>query len=94
SGMITLYAHLNSYSVRSGQTVKRGQIIGRVGSTGRSTGAHLHFGLMSSGRYINPSQLRMVGAERLNKEQMAEFEIQKEKIREMMRQHLNPAVPA
>ncbi|MFA5282783.1 MAG: M23 family metallopeptidase, partial [Candidatus Cloacimonadaceae bacterium] len=94
SGMITLYAHLNSYSVRSGQTVKRGQIIGRVGSTGRSTGAHLHFGLMSSGRYINPSQLRMVGAERLNKEQMAEFEIQKQKIRDMMRQYLNPAVPA
>lgn len=94
SGMITLYAHLNSYSVRSGQTVKRGQIIGRVGSTGRSTGAHLHFGLMNNNRYINPNQLRMVGAERLNKDQMAEFEIQKQKIRDMMRQYLNPAVPA
>ncbi len=87
SGMITLYAHLLRYSVRVGQTVKRGQIIGRVGSTGRSTGAHLHFGLMSNGRYINPSRLRMVGAEKLNKEQMAEFELQKEAIRARMQQN-------
>jgi len=90
SGMITLYAHLLSYSVRPGQTVKRGQIIGRVGSTGRSTGAHLHFGLMSGGRYINPNRLRMVGAEKLNAEQMAEFERQKEQIRERMRQDREP----
>lgn len=94
SGMITLYAHLLSMSVRNGQTVKRGQIIGRVGSTGRSTGAHLHFGLMSGSRYINPSQLRMVGAERLNQQQMAEFENQKNRIRELMNQYNRPQVPA
>ncbi len=85
SGMITLYAHLNSYSVRPGQTVKRGQIIGRVGSTGRSTGAHLHFGLKNGGRFINPNRLRMVGAEKLNKTQMVEFEEQKEDIRFRMK---------
>lgn len=94
SGMITLYAHLNSISVRSGQTVKRGQIIGRVGSTGRSTGAHLHFGLMSNGRYLNPSKLRMVGAERLNQQQMTEFENQRNKIRELMQQYKYPQTPA
>lgn len=94
SGMITLYAHLLAYSVRSGQTVKRGKIIGRVGSTGRSTGAHLHFGLMNNGRYINPNRLRMVGAERLNKEQMAEFENQKSKIKALMQAHSQPQVPA
>jgi murein DD-endopeptidase MepM/ murein hydrolase activator NlpD len=94
SGMITLYAHLLNYSVRTGQTVKRGQIIGRVGSTGRSTGAHLHFGLMTNGRYINPSQLRMVGAERLNQQQMAEFETQKTRIRAMMQAHSRPQQPA
>lgn len=92
SGMITIYAHLQRSSVRAGQTVKRGQIIGRVGSTGRSTGAHLHFGLMSNGRYINPNRLRMVGAEKLNKAQMAEFELQKEKIRARMQNHSNTAV--
>ncbi|MCB5286898.1 MAG: M23 family metallopeptidase [Candidatus Cloacimonetes bacterium] len=92
SGMMTLYAHLQNFSVRAGQSVKRGQIIGRVGSTGRSTGAHLHFGLHSGGSFINPSQLRMVGAEKLNKKQMQEFELQKEMIRNQMQNKLSPQV--
>ena len=92
SGMMTLYAHLQSFGVRAGQSVKRGHIIGRVGSTGRSTGAHLHFGLHSGGRFINPSNLRMVGAERLNDKQMEEFKRQKEVIRAQMQNALNPQV--
>lgn len=85
SGYSTLYAHLSSIGVRNGQTVKRGQVIGRIGSTGVSTGPHLHFGLISGSKYINPNQLRMVGAERLNAGQMAEFELQKEAIRSRMK---------
>jgi len=90
SGYTTLYAHLSSIGVSNGQSVKRGQVIGRVGSTGVSTGAHLHFGLISNNKYINPTTLRMVGAERLSKAQMAEFERQKESIRNRMRALENP----
>ena len=90
SGYTTLYAHLSSIGVSNGQSVKRGQVIGRVGSTGVSTGAHLHFGLISNNKYINPTNLKMVGAERLSKAQMAEFERQKESIRNRMRALENP----
>jgi murein DD-endopeptidase MepM/ murein hydrolase activator NlpD len=84
SGMITLSAHLASMSVRSGQTVKKGQVIGRVGSTGQSTGAHLHFGLMQGKSWINPSRLKMVGAERLNDKQMVDFRLQQSSIRALI----------
>ncbi len=84
SGLNTQYAHLASLSVRQGQSVRKGQIIGRVGSTGRSTGAHLHFGLLKGKSYINPTNLKMVGAEKLNAEQMAEFKRQQELIRSQM----------
>jgi murein DD-endopeptidase MepM/ murein hydrolase activator NlpD len=86
SGLTTQYAHLSSIGVRRGQTVRRGQVIGRVGSTGKSTGAHLHFSLLNGHRYINPTNLRMVGAEKLNPAQMVRFKQQQEQIRLSLRQ--------
>ncbi len=53
-GYESLYAHQSRRRVKSGQQVKKGQVIGYVGSTGRSTGPHLHFGLKKHGRWINP----------------------------------------
>ena len=50
------YAHLGSVTVSNGATVKKGQIIGYIGSTGRSTGPHLHFGIMKNDAWVDPMQ--------------------------------------
>ena len=53
-GYVTLYAHLSKYNVRRGQRVKRGDIIGYVGLTGRTSGHHLHYEVHKDGRAVNP----------------------------------------
>ena len=53
-GYESLYAHQSRIRAKHGQLVKKGQVIGYVGSTGRSTGPHLHFGLQKNGRWIDP----------------------------------------
>lgn len=53
-GFVSQYAHNSSLLVKSGDKVTRGQIIARLGSTGRSTGPHLHFGVAQNGKWINP----------------------------------------
>jgi len=54
NGFVTLYGHLSKVSVVVGQTVNRGNVIGLEGSTGRSTGPHLHFEIKRSGVLVNP----------------------------------------
>lgn len=56
NGINTVYAHLSAMSVRPGQAVERGELIGRVGSTGRSTGPHLHYEVHVSGRPVDPAK--------------------------------------
>jgi murein DD-endopeptidase MepM/ murein hydrolase activator NlpD len=56
-GLSTRYGHLSRFNVRTGQHVTRGDVIGFVGSTGRSTGAHLHYEILTNGKQINPLQL-------------------------------------
>ena len=53
-GYVTLYAHLSKYNVRRGQEVKRGDVIGFVGNTGRSVAPHLHYEIRKDGVAINP----------------------------------------
>ena len=53
-GYVTWYAHLNNYKVRVGQRVVRGEVIGEVGNTGKSTGPHLHYEVHVKGKVVNP----------------------------------------
>lgn len=53
-GFSSIYMHMTHYVVSAGQTVSQGQLIGYVGSTGISTGPHLHFGISYAGTYVNP----------------------------------------
>ena len=53
-GFSSIYMHMTNYVVSAGQSVSQGQLIGYVGSTGLSTGPHLHFGISYAGTYVNP----------------------------------------
>lgn len=61
SGLDTAYAHMNGYKagLKSGSRVKQGQIIGYVGTTGRSTGPHLHYEVIVSGKPVNPNSIKL-----------------------------------
>lgn len=53
-GFQTLYAHMSAFNVRVGQTISRGQVLGSMGNTGRSTGPHLHFSVIHNGAFVDP----------------------------------------
>ncbi len=57
NGYITMYGHLSKIYVKGGHHVRRGEIIGRVGATGRVTGPHLHFEIRKNGKAIDPLQM-------------------------------------
>jgi len=56
SGYQTLYGHMSKILVKKGERVKQGQVIGREGSTGISTGPHLHFSILRYGKYLDPAR--------------------------------------
>lgn len=73
SGLQTRYCHMSRMAVRSGQSVRRGQVIGYVGSTGLSTGAHLHYEMYRSGRAVDPATVDFVTRAELSGEQLRDF---------------------
>lgn len=74
----TAYAHMYRFAkgMRSGQRVKQGQVIGYVGSTGRSTGPHLHYEVLYKGKHANPSKLRLPSGARLAGAELERFKAQ------------------
>jgi murein DD-endopeptidase MepM/ murein hydrolase activator NlpD len=63
NGTQTRYAHLSSLAVKPGEEVAKGSLVGRVGSSGRSTGPHLHFEVLVAGRAVDPAQAARLGVE-------------------------------
>ncbi|MBO5726014.1 MAG: M23 family metallopeptidase [Clostridia bacterium] len=54
NGVRTVYAQASKLLVKKGETITQGQVIAKVGSTGMSSGPHLHFEVIINGRYVNP----------------------------------------
>ncbi|HEX7026750.1 MAG TPA: M23 family metallopeptidase, partial [Gammaproteobacteria bacterium] len=54
NGYVTRYAHCSKLLVKEGEAVKKGQVIALMGSTGRSTGPHVHFEVLQEGKQVNP----------------------------------------
>ncbi|MGA8513755.1 MAG: peptidoglycan DD-metalloendopeptidase family protein [Burkholderiaceae bacterium] len=82
----TLYAHMSKLAagIRTGTKVNQGQIIGYVGSTGRSTGPHLHYEVRAGGRAINPQQVKASGAKQLAGKELQKFKLYKQRVLAMM----------
>lgn len=98
NGYETAYAHMSRFArgMRAGARVRQGQIIGYVGTTGRSTGPHLHYEVMRRGQQVNPMSLRVANGRNLSGRALELFMIERERINTLrqVRARENPAQEA
>ena len=78
----TIYAHMSKFAngMKSGKRIKQGQIIGYVGSTGKSTGPHLHYEVLENGKKINSQKLKLPSGKVLKGQERKLFEVEKIKL--------------
>jgi len=74
--LVTAYAHMSRIAVKAGQKVRQGEVIGNVGSTGMSTGPHLHYEVWLRGKPANPVTLKFIGGSELAGRELDEFQRQ------------------
>lgn len=87
NGYKTAYAHLHRFAkgIKKGMKVRQGQVIGYVGSTGRSTGPHLHYEVLVNNRHVNPMKIEVPRGRVLKGRQLAEFNKERARIDRLMR---------
>jgi murein DD-endopeptidase MepM/ murein hydrolase activator NlpD len=86
----TAYAHMKRVNTAKGRRVKQGQIIGYVGTTGRSTGPHLHYEIRRSGRQVNPLKVKLPSGRKLVGRELTTFQTSREKIEEQYAEQARP----
>ena len=82
NGYETAYGHMTAYAkgVEEGQAVRQGQVIGFVGSTGLSTGAHLHYEIRINGRFVDPMRIKLPRGRELRGRILVNFEKERERL--------------
>ncbi len=96
SGYETAYAHLKGFAkgMKKSKRVRQGQVIGYIGTTGRSTGPHLHYEVLFNGRQVNPLGVKLPAGEKLKSADLKKFKIEKQKIDRMINELKKPAALA
>jgi len=82
-GLKTAYAHMSRFAIKRGQQVSQGQVIGYVGSTGVSTGPHLHYEVWLKGKPVNPMTLKFIGGSQLAGADMNRFQSELNRLRNL-----------
>ncbi len=87
NGYETAYGHMSAYAkgMEPGKRVRQGQLIGFVGSTGMSTGAHVHYEILVNGRFVDPMRIRLPRGRSLDGQMLANFEHERDRVDAMMK---------
>ena len=95
NGYETAYGHMTAFArgMQPGNRVRQGQVIGFVGSTGLSTGAHVHYEILVNGRFVDPMRIKLPRGRALEGGVLANFDRERERIDSIMAQRPGMSAP-